>query len=87
MTRWKTGHESVLASGAPVAPSYVGQTSIPDYDALRDAAITRVRGGKSFAGQAEDPFFLDVGVPASRETYGNGVRKVIYHDPEWWPTR
>ena len=62
MTRWKNGHESVLASGAPVAPSYVGQASIPDYDALQDAAITRLNGGKSFAGQAEDRFFLDVGV-------------------------
>lgn len=50
VTRWKNGHESVLASGAPVAPSYVGQASIPDYDALQDAAITRVKGGKSFAG-------------------------------------
>jgi Domain of unknown function (DUF4331) len=47
---------------APVAPSYVDQTSLPDYDALQDAAITRLKGGKSFAGQAEDPFFLDVGV-------------------------
>ena len=45
-----------------MAPSYVGQASIPDCDALRDAAITRVKGGKSLAGQAEDPFFLDVGV-------------------------
>lgn len=33
-----------------MAPSYVGQASIPDYDALQDAAITRVKGGKSFAG-------------------------------------
>jgi hypothetical protein len=47
---------------APRAPSYVGQASIPDCDALRDAAITRVKGGKSLAGQAGDPFFLDLGV-------------------------
>jgi hypothetical protein len=62
LTRWKNGHKKVLARRAPVAPSYVGQASMPDYESLRDAAITRVRGGRSFAGQAEDPFFLDLRV-------------------------
>ena len=62
LTRWKHGHKKVLASGAPVAPSYVGRASMPDYESLRDAAITPVKGGRSFAGQAEDPFFLDLRV-------------------------
>jgi hypothetical protein len=62
LTRWKSGHKKVLASGAPVAPSYVGQASMPDYESLRDTAITPVKGGRSFAGQAEDPFFLDLRV-------------------------
>jgi len=62
LTRWRHGHKKVLARGAPVAPSYVGQASMPSYESLRDAAIRPVKGGKSFAGQAEDPFFVDLRV-------------------------
>jgi hypothetical protein len=56
------GHTSTLATGR-VAPSRVGEASMPDYAALSAAAVTPVRGGgKSFAGQADDPFFLDLRV-------------------------
>ena len=51
-----------LAENAKVAPSRVGAASMPDYEALRDEAITEVEGGKTFAGQADDPFFLDLRV-------------------------
>jgi hypothetical protein len=48
---------------APVAPSRVGPASMPDYQKLRDqASITLPGGWKSFAGQADDPFFLDLRV-------------------------
>jgi hypothetical protein len=48
---------------APVAPSRVGPASMPDYGKLRDqAAVTLPGGWKSFAGQADDPFFLDLRV-------------------------
>jgi hypothetical protein len=48
---------------APVAPSRVGTASMPDYQKLRDQAITTFPGGwKGFAGQADDPFFLDLRV-------------------------
>ena len=61
-----------LIDDAPVAPSFVGDASMPDYASLRDAAITTFgtdsargnkagfAGGTSFAGQADDPFFLDL---------------------------
>jgi hypothetical protein len=50
-------------SNAPVAPSRVGPASMPDYQTLRDQAIVTFPGGwKGFAGQAEDPFFLDLRV-------------------------
>jgi len=54
----------VLLRNAPVAPSFVGDASMPNYNALRDAAIKSFQGSgrKSFAGQAEDPFFLDLRV-------------------------
>jgi len=48
---------------APVAPSRVGPASMPDYAKLRNQAITTLPGGwKIFAGQADDPFFLDLRV-------------------------
>ncbi len=42
----------------------VGDASMPDYaDAARPRAITSCRAaGKTFAGQADDPFFLDLRV-------------------------
>jgi hypothetical protein len=52
-----------VLDNAPVAPSHVGDAAMPDYRALRDAAVATYGGSrKSFAGQAEDPFFLDLRV-------------------------
>ncbi|MET8150573.1 DUF4331 domain-containing protein [Actinoplanes sp. NPDC049668] len=48
---------------APVAPSRIGAASMPDYQKLRDEATIQLQGGwKLFAGQADDPFFLDLEV-------------------------
>ncbi|MEU4161561.1 DUF4331 domain-containing protein [Actinoplanes sp. NPDC026670] len=48
---------------APVAPSRVGAASMPDYGTLRQQATRTLPGGwKIFAGQADDPFFLDLRV-------------------------
>jgi hypothetical protein len=50
-------------SDAPVAPSRIGAASMPDYQKLRDQATVQLPGGwKLFAGQADDPFFLDLRV-------------------------
>jgi hypothetical protein len=50
-------------ASAPVAPSRVGPASMPDYGKLRGQAVTGLPGGwKIFAGQADDPFFLDLRV-------------------------
>jgi len=64
LTRIKGGKSKVLAENVPVAPSNVGAASMPDYAALRDQAIrpTSVAGESTFAGQADDPFFLDLRV-------------------------
>jgi hypothetical protein len=52
-----------LASDVPVAPSNVGKASMPDYATLRAQAVRpRASGGQAFAGQADDPFFLDLRV-------------------------
>ncbi|KES06824.1 hypothetical protein BU52_11615 [Streptomyces toyocaensis] len=52
-----------VADDVPVAPSNVGKASMPDYDSLRKQAIHKLAGGaRTFAGQADDPFFLDLRV-------------------------
>lgn len=59
----KDGKSTTLVDGGKVAPSRVGSASMPNYESLRDEAITDVTGGgKSFVGQVDDPFFLDLRV-------------------------
>ncbi len=56
----------MLVRNRKVVPSDVGKGSMPDYEALRDQGTTDIGTGnsrlQSFAGQAEDPFFLDLRV-------------------------
>src|SRR6266545_3572198 len=62
-------------SNAPVAPSRVGPASMPDYAKLRNQAVTTLPGGwKSFAGQADDPFYLDLRV--FDLLYGGNLKEV-----------
>jgi len=59
------GKTTVLTDSSVVVPSNVGKASMPDYQALRKQGTTSIGSNKyykSFAGQAEDPFFLDLRV-------------------------
>jgi hypothetical protein len=52
----------VLGDGIPTPPDDVGPRSTPGYDALAAAAVTSLPGGyKVFAGQRDDPFYVDLG--------------------------
>lgn len=52
-----------VADDIPVAPSNVGKASMPDYTKLRNQAVYKLAGDSTtFAGQADDPFFLDLRV-------------------------
>ncbi|MBM7789737.1 DUF4331 domain-containing protein [Tenggerimyces flavus] len=51
-----------LIKNAPVAPSNVGTASMPNYEALRNQAVVSKGKAKSFTGQADDSFFLDLRV-------------------------
>jgi hypothetical protein len=54
--------ERRIARNLPVAPSYAGPKTFPNYDAVANAAIRNLPGGgKVFAGQRDDPFFVDLG--------------------------
>jgi hypothetical protein len=54
------GGSRTLVNNGIAAPSHVGAASMPDYAKLRDQAIYSFNGGKTLAGQADDPFFLDL---------------------------
>src|SRR5689334_7069109 len=62
---YKNGKErssKVVARGVPVAPNNVGPKTFPNYDAVAaQATRTLPGGGKVFAGQRDDPFFVDLG--------------------------
>ena len=63
LVRIKGKQTKVLVKNRRVAPSNVGEATMPDYAALRAQATTRVgKNVRTFAGQAEDPFFLDLRV-------------------------
>ena len=56
------GKAEVLGSGIPTPPVNIGPRSTPGYDALASAAVRDLPGGiKVFAGQRDDPFFVDLG--------------------------
>jgi hypothetical protein len=56
------GKATLLLDDQKVAPSHVGDASMPDYKKLRDEAVTPIGGGGGtvFVGQADDPFFIDI---------------------------
>ena len=57
----KTGTKTILTS--IVAPSDTGVASMPKYAGLRAEATKKLAGGGlTYAGQADDPFFLDLRV-------------------------
>jgi hypothetical protein len=54
---------TLLAKNVPVAPSNVGKGSMPNYAGLRSQAVKGLPNGlTTFAGQSDDPFFLDLRV-------------------------
>jgi hypothetical protein len=58
----RKGKSEVLGQNIPTPPVNIGPRSTPDYATLANAAITDLPGGiKVFAGQRDDPFFVDLG--------------------------
>jgi hypothetical protein len=52
----------VLGHNIPTPPDNIGPRSTPNYASLASAAVTSLPGGiKVFAGQRDDPFFVDLG--------------------------
>src|SRR4051794_9704166 len=58
----KQTSEKVIAHNLKVAPNNVGPKTIPDYGKVAGQAVRGLPGGgKVFAGQRDDPFFVDLG--------------------------
>src|SRR5438552_5291293 len=56
------GKGKVLGQNIPTPPDNIGPRSTPNYNNLAAAAVTSLTGGiKVFAGQRDDPFFVDLG--------------------------
>ncbi|WP_419993699.1 DUF4331 domain-containing protein [Streptomyces boninensis] len=63
LDKQKIVSKTKIANDIPTAPSNVGRASMPNYKTLRDQAVKKLPGGNTaFAGQADDPFFLDLRV-------------------------
>jgi hypothetical protein len=74
---YRNGHQTgshVLARNLLTAPNDVGPKTFPNYAAVANQAIRSVRGGgKVFAGQVDDPFFVDLGATFDGINLRNGT--------------
>ncbi len=58
----RSGRRHVLGTGLKCPPCNIGPRSTPDYEKLGRAAVHTLSGGeKVFAGQRNDPFYVDLG--------------------------
>jgi hypothetical protein len=104
--RYRKGHkvgQRVIARNVPVAPNNVGPKTFPNYGAVAAQAIHSLPGGgKVFAGQRDDPFFVDLGATfdginlrvgtgnaggGKDDLAGDNVHSVILQVPESQVTR
>jgi hypothetical protein len=62
--RGRLTRSRVIGRNIPTAPNNAGKKTIPNYDAIVGQAVRGLRGGgRVFAGQRDDPFFIDLTVP------------------------
>jgi uncharacterized protein DUF4331 len=58
----RDGKREVLGTNVPTPPVNVGVRSTPNYGALMGSAVSTLSdGSKVFAGQVDDPFYVDLG--------------------------
>jgi hypothetical protein len=70
----KLRSEKVIAHNLPVVPSNIGPKTMPNYNALATQGIKSLPGGgRVFAGQRDDPFFVDLGQTFDSINFRPGV--------------
>jgi hypothetical protein len=66
--------QKVIARNLPVVPSNIGPKTMPNYGALAAEGVKPLSGGgKVFAGQRDDPFFVDLGQTFDSINFRPGV--------------
>lgn len=74
LTEIKKGKKTVLGTDISTPPVNVGPKSTPNYEDLAKQAVFSCNGGiKVFAGQRDDPFFVDLGSVFDLLTIRGGV--------------
>jgi hypothetical protein len=69
--------QKVIARNLLVAPNNVGPKTFPDYNKVAGQAIYGLKGGgKVFAGQRDDPFYVDLGATFDGINLRNGTGNV-----------
>lgn len=62
LSKVEKGVTTILGKDLPVPPNNIGPKSLPDYEKISDMTITSLPSGiTTFAGQVDDPFFVDIG--------------------------
>lgn len=62
LSKVERGVTTILGKDLPVPPNNIGPKSLPDYEKISNSAITNLPNGvTTFAGQVDDPFFVDIG--------------------------
>jgi Domain of unknown function (DUF4331) len=70
----KLRSEKVIARNLPVVPSNIGPKTMPNYDQLATQGIQALPGGgRVFAGQRDDPFYVDLGQTFDSINFRPGV--------------
>ena len=96
VTMIKDGKRNMLARGLFAVPSNVGPRTMPDYEALVQQGIYDLKdGARVFAGQRDDPFYIDVGAifdtlnlrdPGVDQLSGFNVHTIALEVPASWLT-
>jgi len=94
----RNGHSQTLAEGLFAVPSNVGPRTMPNYDGLASQGIHSLMGGqvRVFAGQRDDPFYIDLGAvfdtlnlrnPGTDMLSGFNVHTIALEVPASWLTK
>jgi hypothetical protein len=96
VTMIKDGKSKVIGRGLFAVPSNVGPRTMPDYESLVQQGIYELKdGARVFAGQRDDPFYIDVGAifdtlnlrdPGVDQLSGFNVHTIALEVPASWLT-
>jgi hypothetical protein len=96
VTMVRGDQRKTLARGLFVVPSNVGPRTMPDYESLVQQGIYELEdGARVFAGQRDDPFYIDVGAifdtlnlrdPGVDQLSGFNVHTIALEVPASWLT-